>query len=281
MTITKLVAIVAFALVGALAPATALARGEMGGHNEGFANETPKELAGVGIDEHLGEKVDLDLAFKNENGESVTLRSYMKDGKPVLLSLAYFSCPSLCNFHLNGLLDAFKKIPAPLGQEFHAVVVSIEPKETPQLARDKKATYLKSYGRPEGEKGWHFLTGDAASITKLAKQVGFNYRWDEEQQQYAHASAATVLTPEGTISRYLYGIIFDPKTVRLSMIEASDGKVGTVMDRLVLYCFHFDSKASKYSLAAFNVMRAGGVAIIVILAIFLAPFWFRSRKGEI
>ncbi|MES2963409.1 MAG: SCO family protein [Bdellovibrionota bacterium] len=276
-----LIALALASAAGVHAPSSVLARGEMDSMQaEGFANAVPKPLEGIGIDEHLGEKIDLDLTFKDENGQSVPLRSFVKDGKPVLLSLAYYACPSLCNFHMNGLLDAFKKMPQPLGQEFNAVVVSIEPKETPQLARDKKATYMKSYGRPEGEKGWHFLTGDAASIAKLAKQVGFNYRWDEGEQQYAHASAATVVAPDGKISRYLYGIVFDPKTIRLSMIEASDGKVGTVVDKLILYCFHFDSKASKYSLAAFNVMRAGGVAIVVILAIFLAPFWFRSRKGE-
>ncbi|MEK7355478.1 MAG: SCO family protein [Bdellovibrionota bacterium] len=273
--------LIAFVLAGALAPAAAFARGEFDMKGEGLANVTPPQLEGIGIDEHLGETIDLDLVFKNENGESVTLRSFMKEGKPVLLSMAYYACPSLCNYHLNGLLDAFKDIPQPLGKEFHSVVVSIEPKETPELARTKKATYMKSYGRPEGEKGWHFLTGDAASIAKLAKQVGFNYRWDEEQNQYAHASAATVLTPSGKISRYLYGILFDPKTVRLSMVEASEGKVGSIVDRMILYCFHFDSKASKYSLAAFNVMRAGAIAILVILGIFLAPFWFRSRKGEI
>lgn len=272
---------IAFSLVGAFAPTTAHARGEMSMQKEGMANETPQKLDGIGIDEHLGEKLDLDLKFRDEAGNVVPLRSFFKDGKPVLLSLAYYACPSLCNLHMNGLLDAFKKMEQPLGKEFHSVVVSIEPKETPALAKEKKATYLRSYGRPEGETGWHFLTGDAESVAKLAKQVGFNYKWDEEAQQYAHASAATVVTPDGTISRYLYGIVFDPKTVRLSMIEASGGKVGTVVDRLILYCFHFDSKASKYSLAAFNVMRAGAVAIVVIMAIFLAPFWFRSRKGEI
>ena len=272
----------AVAMLGAWAPRSAFAHdGEK--PSEGSLNETPDKLKDIGIFERLGEKIDLDIPFKNEKGETVTFRQYVKDGKPILLSMAYYSCPSLCNFHLNGLTDAFKQLPKPLGSEFEAVVVSIEPKETSELASQKKANYIKAYGRPEGEAGWHFLVGTEENIRKLADQVGFRYKWDEEQKQYAHASAATVLTPDGTISRYLYGIVFEPKTVRLSMIEASNGKVGTIVDRLVLYCFHFDPKASKYSLAAFNVMRGGGVAIVLILAIFLTPFWLRSRKeqGEI
>lgn len=250
--------------------------------SEGFANETPKQLEGVGIEEHLGATIDLDLTFKNEQGELVPLRSYFKDHKPVLLSLAYYTCPSLCNFHLNGLLDVFKKLNAPLGHEFNAVVVSIDARETPDVARKKKENYIKSYGRPEGADGWHFLVGEETKIRELAKQVGFNYHWDEEQKQWAHAAAAYVITPEGKISRYLYGIDFDPQTLRLSMVEASSGRVGTLVDKLILYCFHFDPKASKYTLYAFNVMRAGGMAIIVILTAFLVPFWVRNRReGEV
>jgi protein SCO1/2 len=245
-------------------------------------NEVPKQLEGVGITEHLGQPIDLDLKFKDETGKTVSLRNFVgKDGQAALLSLAYYSCPSLCSFHLNGLKDAFKEIKKPLGSEFQAIVVSIEPKETPLLAAAKKANYIKAYGRPEGALGWHFLTGDAENIAKLAKQVGFNYHWDDEQKQWAHASAAVVLTPTGDISRYLYGIVFDPKTVRLSMIEAADGKTGTVMDRVILYCFHYNKSSSKYSLMVSNIMTGGGAAILLIMAIFLAPFWIRNwRKSQ-
>lgn len=266
-------------LVAALSGAPSYSRDVMP-PEEGLANETPAELEGIGIQEHLGDQINLDLEFKNEKGDLVPLRSFFKDHKPVLLTLAYYNCPSLCNFHLNGLNDSFKRLEAPVGKEFHFVVVSIEPNETSELAAQKKQAYLKAYGRPEGAAGWHFLVGDDDSIKALARQVGFSYRWDEEEQQYAHAAAAYVLTPDGRISRYLYGITFSPRTMRLSLVEASNGKIGTLVDKLILFCFHFDPKESKYTLAAFNVVRAGGIFTVVVLALFVAPFWFRNRREE-
>lgn len=266
----------------ALAAATpAFAHDGLQGKDDAVANETPEQLKDVGIDEHIGQNVDLDLKFKDETGKAVSLRQFVGvNGQAALLSLAYYNCPSLCSFHLNGLKDAFKEIKKPLGQEFQAIVVSIEPKETPELAAAKKANYIKSYGRPEGAKGWHFLTGDQASIDALAKQVGFKFHWDEEQKQWAHASAAAVLTPTGEISRYLYGIVFDPKTVRLSAIEAADGKTGTAMDRLILYCFHYNAKSNKYSLMLSNIMSGGGVLILIVMGIFMAPFWIRNLRRK-
>lgn len=244
----------------------------------GFSNETPKALEEVGITPNQGGKIDLDLEFRDHNGELVRLRDYTQAGKPILLSLAYYACPSLCNFHLNGLNDTLKRLEKPLGDEFNLVVVSFDPKEKPDLAKAKRESYIQAYGRPEGEKGWHFLTGDAAAIGSLTKSVGFEYRWDEEQQQYAHASAAIAISPDGTISRYLYGITFDPKTLRLSMVEASQGKVGGLVEKLILYCFHFDPKENKYTVAAFNIMRAGAVLVVLVIAAFLLPFWIRSRR---
>jgi protein SCO1/2 len=245
----------------------------------GIPNETPKELIDVGIDEKIGQNVDLDLKFKDEDGKPVSLRQLVgKNGQAAILSLAYYSCPSLCSFHLNGLKDAFKGIKKPLGSEFQAIVVSIEPKETPELAAAKKRNYIKAYGRPEGADGWHFLTGDQASITALAKQVGFKFHWDEKQKQWAHASAAAVLTPTGEISRYLYGIVFDPKTVRLSAIEAADGKTGTIVDRVILYCFHYNASSSKYSPMLSNIMAGGGVLMLIVMAIFIAPFWIGKKR---
>lgn len=256
---------------------TAYARG-FGRSQEGHPNEVPEQLKDVGITPKLGDKIDLDAKFVDSTGKEVTLRDYTKDGKPLLLSLAYFSCPSLCNFHLNGLNDAFKQMKEPLGKEFNLVVVSIEPKETPALAAAKQASYVKAYGRPEGDNGWHFLTASAAASAALAKSVGFAYKWDEKQKQYAHASAAYAIAPDGTITRYLYGIVFDPKTVRLSMLEASKGHIGNVVDKLTLYCFHYDANTNQYTLAAFNLMRAGGILIMLVLGAFIVPFWFRSRR---
>lgn len=265
-------------LVFALTTAVVVEAREFAKPKEGHSNETPKDLENLDIEQKLGDKIDLDATFVDHEGKSVRLADYVKDGKPLLLSLAYFNCPSLCNFHLNGLNDAFKAMAKPLGDEFNVVVVSFDPKEKTPLASAKRENYLKAYGRPEGAKGWHFLTGESPAIEPLANAVGFKYRWDEEQKQYAHAAAAYAISPDGTISRYFYGITFDPKTVRLSMIEASKGLVGSLVDKLTLFCFHYDPKESRYTVAAFNVMRAGGVMMLLVLGAFLLPFWIRSRK---
>ncbi len=245
----------------------------------GTANDTPAELEDIDIKDRLGEKVDLDAKLIDHNGKEVTLRDYTKNGRPILLSLAYYSCPSLCNFHLNGLNDAFKQMKEPLGKEFNLVVVSFDPKETATLAGAKRDSYLRAYDRPDGNDGWHFLTGPGPTTAALAESVGFKYRWDEAQQQYAHAAAAFAIAPDGTITRYLYGIVFDPTTVRLSMLEASKGKIGNAIDKLILFCFHYDPKANRYTLAAFNVMRAGGVLVLLVIGAFLVPFWFRTKEN--
>ena len=265
--------------IGFTAASPALARDPFA-KEAGPENETPKNLSDIGVTEHLGEKIDLGLKFRDENNNEVTLRDFMKDGKPMLLSLAYYTCPSLCNYHLNGLVDSFKQIQKPMGSEFKLVVVSIQPNETSVLATTKKAQYLKIYNRPEGDAGFHFLVGNEPQIAELAKEVGFKYRWDADEKQYAHASVAYVLTPDGHLSRYLYGIVFNPKDVRLSMVEASSGKIGTLTDQLILYCFHFDPKASKYTLAAFNLVRAGGILIVLLMGAFLVPFWFRKDRHQ-
>jgi protein SCO1/2 len=260
--------------------ALAAGRGDIHKLKEGFANEVPKPLEEVGIDARQGSKVDLNLSFTDHNGQKLTLKDLLSDGKPMLLSLAYYSCPSLCNFHLNGLNDAFRKMPKALGEEFRLVVVSIDPSEKPELAKAKRQSYVEAYGREDQAQGWHFLTGEEASIRALAQAVGFKYRWDENQKQWAHAAAAMAISPDGTISRYHYGITFDPKVLRLSMIEASQGQVGSVVDKLILYCFHFDPQANKYVLAAFNVMRVGGLLIVLVLGAFLLPFWTRNSKAS-
>jgi protein SCO1/2 len=241
-------------------------------------HELPKEFEGVGVEEHLGHNVDLGLEFVSDNGEKVHLGKFFESGKPVLLAMVYYSCPNLCNFHLNGLTDALKQLKWTAGQDFQLVAVSINAKEGPDVAAKKKANYIKAYGRPESADGWHFLTGTVENINALSSQVGFKFKWIEEQKQYSHTSVSYVLTPGGKISRYIYGIGPDAQTVKLSLLEASSGKIGSMMDQVLLYCFHFDPSKNKYTLYAWNLMRVGGVTIVALLALFLIPVWRKASR---
>ena len=245
------------------------------------AEEVPFELRGVGITEHLGDSVSVgDLHFKDDSGEDVTLSKFTKSGKPVILALVYYECPNLCNMILNGLTQSLKSLDWTPGERFDIVAVSINPKETPVLAAKKKAAYLESYGRKETAAGWHFLTGEESQIKKLASQVGFGYRYDEREKQYAHGSAIYVLTPEGRISRYLYGIEFRPKDLKLALLEASGGKIGSVVDRFVLFCYHYDPKSRSYSMVINRVMTTGCAGSVIFFGGYLVVFWRRERKKK-
>lgn len=268
-----------FSLALALSAEVVFAQADRVGGDQGTLNERPKELENVGITEQLGSTVDPTIPFKDERGNDVTIGSYLGKNKPVLISLAYYNCPGLCNFHLNGMVDALKEVSLKMGKDFEYVVVSFDDKEGPELASQKKQSYLRSFGNSEAAAGWHFLTGSAASIAKLTQQVGFKYRWDEPSKEFAHASAAIMLSPEGKISRYLHGIHFEPKSLRLGLLEASEGTVGTIVDRFLLYCFHYDPKQNKYAVAAMRVMRIAGAATVLILALFIAPYWWRQRRN--
>lgn len=241
-------------------------------------NEKMPEMQDIGIEEHLGDQIDLSLEFTNEHGGKVKLSDYMNGSKPVLLTLIYYSCPSLCNFHLNGLTDVFKQMDWSIGNEFEVLAVSIAPDETPELAKAKKASYIKEYGRDGADKSWHFLTGKEEQIKKLASQVGFKYKWNPERKEWAHAAAAYVMSPTGMISRYLYGIGFSPKTLRLSLVEASNGKIGDIIDKFVLYCFQYDPEKKTYAFYALNIMRAGAGATVFILVLVFGSFWFRQKR---
>ncbi|WP_413291575.1 SCO family protein [Bdellovibrio sp. HCB337] len=243
------------------------------------ATEKIKELDGVGIEEKLGTHLDLNLTFKDENGETVTLAKYM-GSTPVIFSPVYYSCPGLCNFHLNGLTDALKLVDWNVGDKFKVVAVSFDSKEGPDVAAKKKASYMKVYDRAGTEGGWHFLTGDEAAVQAFTSAVGFKFKWSAEANEWAHASAAIVVTPDGKISRYLPGIMFDPKDVKLALNEASSGKIGTFVDQLVLYCFQYNPHQSKYTLYAFNLMKLGGALMVLVLALWLLPVWVRSRRAE-
>jgi protein SCO1/2 len=236
----------------------------------------PGELEGVGIEEKLGAQVDLNLTFTAEDGSQVPLRHYFGKGKPVLLNLVYYQCPMLCNLILNGQTKTLGEIPWTPGKEFEVVTVSIDPTETFQLAVQKKQSYLESYARPAP--GWHFLADHKGNVKKLAEQVGFRYRWDQKTEQYAHAAAIMFLTPEGKVSRYLYGIHFKARDVRLAITEASENKFALSVDRLLLYCFHYDPQTRSYVLFAKNVMRGGGVLVVLALAFVLWRMWRFEKR---
>lgn len=265
-------ALVCGLMVGCLAYAYDPANRLVTGH------EKPRELVGVGITEKLGGTVDKNLQFVDDHGETVTLGQYFGK-KPVLFTIIYYNCPSLCNFHLNGLTEALTQLQWTVGNEFELVALTMNHREDAELAKQKKAAYVQDYGRPQSAEGWHFLTGSEENIAKVASQVGFGFKWLPDQKEYAHASAAQVLTPDGKISRYLHGIEFDPQTVKLSLLEASDGKIGNIIDQIVLYCFQFDPNKNKYTLYAFNVMQAGGLLIVLIMGLILIPLWMRERKA--
>ena len=236
----------------------------------------PPPLQGVDVIEKLGRNVDLDLQFTAENGYQVPLSSFFHSGKPVILNLVYYTCPMLCNLVLNGQLAAMKEVAWTAGNEFEVVTISIDPNDNFGIARKKKALYLEEYGKAGAN--WHFLIDYKGNVKTLAEQVGFRYRWDEQQKQFAHAAAIMILTPDGHISRYLYGVKFKPRDMRLALAEASAGKLGTAGDKFLLFCFHYDAEARSYVPFARNIMRAGGVAIVLILGSVLTLLWRWERK---
>ncbi|HZI17610.1 MAG TPA: SCO family protein [Pyrinomonadaceae bacterium] len=240
---------------------------------------TPEVLKAVGIDQKLGAQVPLNLTFRDESGREVRLADYFAKGRPVVLSLVYYECPMLCNQILNGLVGTLEAVSFTPGQEFEVVTVSFDPRETPELAAAKKETYIRRYRRTGAEGGWHFLTGDKEAIDRLAEAVGFGYVWDERSEQFAHASAIMVATPDGRLSHYFYGIEYPPKELRLALVEASGGHVGSPVDQLILYCYHYDPTAGRYGPAIMNIMRAAGVATVFgVVALVLALR--RRRDGE-
>jgi len=233
------------------------------------AQGAPSILRDVGIDQRLGESIPLDLHFRDESGRDVRIGDYFGDGKPVILSLVYYECPMLCTQVLNGLASALDVVTMDAGKEFAVLTVSFNPRETHELAAAKKKNYLERYTRPGAEKGWHFLTGDSASIAALTSAAGFRYSWDPEISQYAHASGVTVLTPRGVIARYFFGIEYSPRDLRLALVEASENKIGTPADHLLLYCYRYDPASGKYGAVALNMVRVGGVVTLVCLGAFL------------
>ena len=236
---------------------------------------TPRELEGVGIDEHLGRTIDLDLEFISENGTPVKLREFFNQGRPVILDLVYYNCPMLCTLILNAQTQTMKEIAWTPGKEYEVVTISIDPRETFDVAQKKKQTYLDILGK--SATGWHFLTDKDNNAKKLAELIGYHYRYDERQKQYAHTSGIMILTPDGKLSRYLYGIRYPSRDVRFALAEASEGKFTMAVEKLLLFCYHYDPQANRYVLFAMNVMRAGGILTVLIISFTLWRL-FRADK---
>lgn len=240
----------------------------------------PSGLEGVGIDQKLNSPVPLDLEFVDEDGAPVKLGKYF-NGKPVLLTLVYYECPMLCTEILNGVLRSTRAMTFEIGKEFEIVTVSIDPGETPKLASDKKAYYARGYGRDGATRGWHFLTGRQDQIERLADAVGFRYRYDAATDLYSHASSIILLTPDGHVSRYFFGVEYSPRDLRLGMVEASQNKIGSPIDQALLYCFHYDPATGKYSVVIMNVLRLAGLATVLAIVSFILLMVVRDRRAAV
>ena len=248
--------------------------------------DQPPELSGIDVEEHLGDYVPLDLTFTDASGSDVTLGDYFNKGKPVFLVLAYYECPMLCTLVLsaaaNGAIQVTSLDP---GTDYEMVTVSIDPDETAELAAQKQSRYIKSLGSKGSEGSWHFLVGNEENIRSIADVVGFKYYYVPERDEYAHPAVAFILAEDGKISRYLYGLDFKPRDLLLGLLEAAEGKIGSTIDKIILYCFHYDPNAKGYVLFAQNVMRTGGVLTLIALALFLSSLWtkekFRKSRDEV
>jgi protein SCO1/2 len=234
------------------------------------ASVLPAALRNIGVDQKLNEQVPLNLVFHDEAGQDVPLASYF-GSRPVVLAMVYYQCPMLCTQILNGLVMSLRYMTLESGQDFDVIAVSIDPTETPALAAKKKAEYVRRYAK--GSAGWHFLTGAEPQIKQLANAVGFRYAYDPKTKQYAHASAIMVLTPTGRLSRYFYGIEYSPRDLRLGLVEASENKIGTPVDQVLLYCYHFDPSTGKYSAIVMNIVRLAAVLTLLIFAPLLIWLW--------
>ena len=242
------------------------------------SDSRPKELKGVTYAQRLGDQVPADLAFVDEAGKAVRLGDYF-GRRPIVLALAYYECPMLCTQVLSGMTSGLKGLTFSAGQEFEVVVVSIDPGEGPGLAAAKKATYVAHYDRESTAGAWHFLTGRKADIDRLAQTVGFSYSYDEKTDQYAHAAGLSILTPDGKIARYLFGIDFAPRDLRLAMVEAADRKIGSPVDSVLLYCYHYDPATGAYGLMAMRIVRIAGVLFLLAMVAGWMVLRRRERRG--
>lgn len=241
----------------------------------------PTSTADVGIDQKLDVQIPGDLVFRDDAGEIVTLSKYFQSNKPVLFTLVYYGCPRLCTTVLNEMSKALMPVELRPGQDFEIVVVSFDPREGTDLAYKKKQEYTKFYRRPGTEAGFHFLTGDETNIKRLTETVGFRYAWDEKHQQYIHAGGVMVLTPQGKTSKYFYGVDYRPTDLRLALVEAGQGKIGSLSDQVLLFCFQYDPHSGKYSLAVLNVVKVAGMLTLLGLGTFVVMSLRKDRRQAI
>ena len=251
-------------------------RGELG---QTSSDQKPAILDQVGIDQRLNQQVPLDLTFVDESGKTIKLGEYFGQ-KPVVLSLVYYECPMLCSQVLNGLTASLNTLNFNVGREFDVITVSFDPRDTPAAANDTKQRILKRYRRPGSEQGWHFLTGKKDQIDALAQAVGFRYAWDPEIQQYAHASGIMLLTPDGHVAQYYYGIEYAPRNLQLGIVETSKGKVGGLAGQILLYCYHYDPAKGKYGAAIFNILRVGALVTMLALGGFMFVMFRRDAAAK-
>ncbi|MDP8982163.1 MAG: SCO family protein [Acidobacteriota bacterium] len=259
-----------FLAAGALASAQQFAKPAL---------DRPEAIKNVGIDQKLNGQLPLELLFRDETGQTVRLGQYFR-GKPVVLALVYYECPMLCNMVLNGLVHGMEQMTLDIGKDFEIVTVSFNPRDTWQLAGAKKGNYMEKFSKPGVPAAWHFLTGQEASVKALADAAGFRYYYDRRTKQFAHASAIMIATPDGKLSRYLYGIEYKPRDLRLALVEASKGQIGTPTDKLLLYCFHYDPMTGKYGLIITNVIRFLGSATALALGTLLFVLIRRDRRNR-
>jgi protein SCO1/2 len=256
-------------IAGAVAAASAQSNNPSVNPKAGIpSSEMPSVLSEVSFDQRLNEQLPLATPFKDEHGRAVTLGDYF-GVKPVVLAFVYYECPMLCTQVLNGLTTSLTVLEESVGREFDVVAISFDTRETPVMASGKKKSYLDRYDRPESANGWHFLTGDEASIRAVTKAAGFNYVWDERTQQFAHPSGIVVATPDGKVSRYFFGIDYASRDVKFALIESSAGRIGSVIDNLILYCYHYDPATGAYGFVAMGVVRAGGAVTLLALVGFI------------
>ena len=270
------------ALIAALLLVAPAARADLVPQSEQIDSKDPlpRRLAGVDVKEHLASPVPMDLGFSDETGQPVTLKDYFDGSVPVILTMNYSNCPMLCSLQLTALVEGLKKVDWSAGKEFRMVTVSYDPTETAELAQRTKSRYLAQYARPGSENGWHFLHGSESNVKAMAKALGISYSYNEARKEYAHPATVIFATPSGKIDRYLYGLDYPEKTLHLSLVESSEGKIGTTVDQLILFCFHYDANEGRYAPVARNVMRVGAGATVFLLAGFLTVLWKREKKRE-